>query len=65
MLELLRLQMNKFIFIPLLSIILLSIDTYVYQAIRLAVNNAHSGIQIAVKGAFWFLSALVILGILA
>ena len=57
--------MNKFIFIPLLSILLLSIDTYVYQAVKLAVQNANSGIQIAVKTIFWFISALIILGILA
>lgn len=57
--------MNKFIFIPIMCMVLLSIDTYVYQAIRLAVNNASVQVQWAVKGAFWFVSALVILGILA
>lgn len=57
--------MNKFIFIPLVSLLLLSIDTYVYQAVRLAVQNTNSGVQVAVKFVFWFFSALVILGILA
>jgi uncharacterized protein len=57
--------MNKLLFVPIMSLFLLGIDTYVWQAVKLAFNNTSSETQNVVKYTYWGFTALVFIGIFA
>jgi uncharacterized protein len=54
--------MNKLIIIPIVTAILLLIDWYVWQAIKVAINTTSASTQIAVKYIFWGITAITLLG---
>jgi uncharacterized protein len=54
--------MNKLIVIPIVTAVLLLIDWYVWQAIKVAVNGTSSNTQVTVKYLFWGLTAFTLLG---
>ncbi|MES2797549.1 MAG: metallophosphoesterase [Bacteroidota bacterium] len=55
--------MNKFIIIPIVTAVLLLIDWYVWQAVKVAVQNTASQTQAIVKYLFWGVTVLTILGL--
>lgn len=55
--------MNKLIVIPIITAVLLLIDWYVWQAIKVAINSTSSTTQLTVKYIFWGLTAITILGL--
>jgi len=55
--------MNKLIIIPILSMILLLIDWYVWQAVKVSVQNTSINIQNIVKYVFWAFTAISIFGL--
>ncbi len=54
--------MNKLIVIPIVTAILLLIDWYVWQAIKVAINGTAATTQLYVKYFFWGLTAFTLLG---
>ncbi len=54
--------MNKLIVIPIVTAVLLLIDWYVWQAIKVAVSSTSSTTQITIKYIFWGITAITILG---
>jgi uncharacterized protein len=54
--------MNKIIIIPIVTLVLLLIDWYVWQAIKVAINGTSSSMQVFVKYFFWGLTTLTLLG---
>ncbi len=54
--------MNKLIVIPIVTAVLLLIDWYVWQAIKVAVSSTSSTTQITIKYFFWGITAITILG---
>lgn len=54
--------MNKFIVIPIITGILLLIDWYVWQAIKVAINGTSASTQNLVKYFFWGLTAITLVG---
>jgi uncharacterized protein len=54
--------MNKSVIIPIFTLILLLIDWYVWQAIKVAINGTTNQTQLYVKYAFWGLTAITLLG---
>ncbi|MEA5259727.1 metallophosphoesterase [Arcicella aquatica] len=55
--------MNKLIIIPILSMILLLIDWYVWQAVKVSVQNTSANTQNIVKYVFWAFTAISMLGL--
>jgi uncharacterized protein len=54
--------MNKLIIIPIVTAILLLIDWYVWQAVKVAVQNTSNQTQQVIKYVFWGVTAITILG---
>jgi uncharacterized protein len=54
--------MNKIIIIPIVTAILLLIDWYVWQAIKIAINGTSANTQLYIKYTFWGLTAITLLG---
>lgn len=54
--------MNKLIIIPIVSIVLLLIDWYVWQAIKVSVQNTSANTQNITKYFFWGLTSVTMLG---
>lgn len=54
--------MNKLIIIPIVTAVLLLIDWYVWQAVKVAVQNTSNQTQQIIKYVFWGITSLTILG---
>lgn len=54
--------MNKFIIIPIATVVLLLIDWYVWQAVKTAAQNTSSQTLQIIKYVFWGITAITILG---
>lgn len=54
--------MNKLIVIPIVTAILLLIDWYVWQAIKVAINGTSASTQNLVKYFFWGLTTITLVG---
>ncbi|MFN8352953.1 MAG: metallophosphoesterase [Spirosomataceae bacterium] len=54
--------MNKLLIIPLLTLIFLLIDWYVFQAVKVAFQNTSSSTQQWVKWIYWGLNLLILSG---
>ncbi|MBB6002192.1 metallophosphoesterase [Arcicella rosea] len=54
--------MNKLIIIPIVSIILLLIDWYVWQAVKVSIQNTSANTQNITKYIFWGLTSITMLG---
>lgn len=54
--------MNKIILIPLLAIVLLLIDIYVYQAVKLLVQNATPYWRLTIKVIYWGVTLVTLTG---
>ncbi len=56
---------SKFLVVPILTCILLLIDCYVWQAVKVAVNDQRKQIQQMVTVLFWSVSTVLLLGLWA
>lgn len=54
--------MNKLIIIPIVSIVLLLIDWYVWQAVKVSIQNTSANTQNITKYIFWGLTSITMLG---
>lgn len=54
--------MNKLIIIPIVTAVFLLIDWYVWQAVKVAVQNTSNQTQQIIKYVFWGVTAITILG---
>jgi uncharacterized protein len=54
--------MNKLIIIPIVTAVLLLIDWYVWQAIKVAISSSNPTSQVYIKYIFWGLTAITLLG---
>lgn len=54
--------MNKLVVIPIVTAILLLIDWYVWQAIKIATNSTSQSTQLIIKYGFWGLTAITLTG---
>lgn len=57
--------MNKIVIIPIITVIFLLIDWYVWQAVKVSFQNTSSGTQGFVKYFFWGLTVLTLAGMWA
>lgn len=55
--------MNKLLFIPLMSLLILAIDYYVWQALKTGFQQQSQSTQQTIRWVYWSISTLVILGI--
>lgn len=56
---------SKFIVIPILTCILLLIDWYVWQAVKVVFQSSNSQVQIIVEYCFWGLTMITLVGLWA
>lgn len=54
---------SKYIVIPILSCLLLLIDWYVWQAVKIVFQHSTVQVQQFAKWAFWSLTAIIIFGL--
>ena len=55
--------MNKLLIIPILSLILILIDLYVYEGLKTAIQNLPNQFQQVIKGSYWALTVISIVGL--
>ena len=54
--------MNKIVIIPIVTIVFLLIDWYVWQAVKISTQNFSQNVQNIIKYIFWGVTAFTLLG---
>ncbi len=55
--------MGKLVIIPIFSLVLVLIDLYVYEGLKTAIHNLPNQIQQIIKGVYWALTVISIIGL--
>ena len=57
--------MNKMFFVPIISLVILALDYYVWMAVKTAFRKSNKRIQQTARFSFWGFTAFIIIGIIS